>query len=708
MAYSIQTAVSDGTLEVLDLSIKYMDKSHIFVYVDDVLVEGSAYSYVWLTDTRIQLVPAVANGSTIKVIRKTLTDEMWHEFSKGARFSTTSMDENFEQLLFLAQEYSEGIYISDFYSDVDLHLKRILNLGDPINDADAVNLKTLKEYLPNADLIPPILERIAEEEAKSAQIITQGLTLGDKVITGFDGTTLEHNAWVHFAGRDTIGDGGGGSLRFLKGSTATANGVTIYAVTGGRLVREGWSVFGINVRWAGAKGDGVTDDTSAIQAAINVAVASIGGVFIPAGDYVLSSGLIVTSSVSIGGAMQGTTEMPTRLLCSASGILIERSAGADNVVGVHLSNLRIDKTGTAKAAGSYGVKLVGANSNITMRNVEARYFEKNWWLRGVIGAQLFNISGRAGAYGLYTESHSTLSYDTTNCDFYGAKFADQNDTGVYLGPLTQGVNFFGGDVERNTVGVQFANTAPASGAINFYGTWFEANGTHWLFSQKPTPVTFDGCYIYGGAAGGTTLWSNGGSGTITATVQGCKLSATMAVDMDIFNGVWEQNRDDGTLTYSATEPNGYYFQRLANTSFSIGGKTLYNVENIGAGRYQIWASGTPASSGFVVGSKWVDVATGIEYLNDGVSWKKQFSVIETSVTYDFASIPAQSTANTLITVTGAAAGDPVVLGINGTPPNGIIFSAVATATNSVRIYAHNFTGAAIDPASFTFNIKVLK
>ncbi len=104
MAYSIQTAVSDGTLEVLDLSIKYMDKSHIFVYVDDVLVDGSAYSYVWLTDTRIQIVPAVASGSTLKVIRKTLTDEMWHEFSKGARFSTTSMDENFEQLLFLAQE----------------------------------------------------------------------------------------------------------------------------------------------------------------------------------------------------------------------------------------------------------------------------------------------------------------------------------------------------------------------------------------------------------------------------------------------------------------------------------------------------------------------------------------------------------------------------------------------------------------------------
>lgn len=302
MAYSIQTAVSDGTLEVLDLSIKYMDKSHIFVYVDDVLVDGSAYSYVWLTDTRIQVVPAVANGSTVKVIRKTLTDEMWHEFSKGARFSTTSMDENFEQLLFLAQEYSEGIYVADFYTDVDIHLKRILNLGDPVNDGDAVNLKTLKEYLPNADLLPAIVDRVAAEEVKSLALLSQGITIGDKVITGFDGTSLSNNAWVHFAGRDTIGDGGGGYLRFLKGSTATANGVTVYAVTGGRLVREGWSIFGIDIRWAGAKLDG-SDDAAAVRSAIQAAVSSSVGtkkVRIPYGQTGVCG---IGSTIDITGAV---------------------------------------------------------------------------------------------------------------------------------------------------------------------------------------------------------------------------------------------------------------------------------------------------------------------------------------------------------------------------------------------------------------------
>lgn len=450
---------------------------------------------------------------------------------------------------------------------------------------------------------------------------------------------------------------------------------------------------------------------SSLQAAIDAAITnSLPTVRIPPGDFTLPSAspLSITSSVIIEGSVSASGEMMTRLLCPGSGILIERAAGSDNIVGVHLKNLRLDKTGTTKDVGSYGIKAVASNASTSFENVDVRYFEKNWWVRGAIGAQFRNVTGTGGKYGLFTESHAALSYDCTNCDFYGCKFSNANEVGIYLGPLTQGINFFGGDIERNTVGVEFANTAPASGAINFFGTWFEANDTHWVFTQKPIPVMFSGCYLYGGATSGTTLWTNGGSGSITATVRGCKLSATMAVDMDVFNGVWDANKDDGTMTYSATEPNGYYFQKLAHTSFTIGGKTLYNVENIGAGRYNVWAAGSPPASGFVIGSRWTDVTAGLEYLHDGTAFRKQPTVLEASTTYDFASIAAQSTANTLVTVTGAVAGDSVALGVNGTPPNGLIFVAVATAANAVRIYAHNFTAAAIDPASFTFNIKVFK
>lgn len=274
MAYSIQTAVSDGTLAVLDLSIRYMDKSHVQVYVDDVLADGAAYSYVWLTDTRIQIVPAVANGSTLKVIRKTLTDEMWHEFTQGARFSTTSMDENFEQLLFLAQEYSEGIYVSDFYTDVDIHLHKVLNLADPVSDGDAVNFKTLKDFLPYGEAAIGLVTRVTAEETKSNQLIAQGIPYANKLIVGFNATGIPDGAWVNFAGRDTVGDGGGGVFRYSTSSTQTADNIYVFAPTGGgRLIRDGWTTFGFNgtteAAWSGA--DTAVDPTTNIQNLFNAA-----------------------------------------------------------------------------------------------------------------------------------------------------------------------------------------------------------------------------------------------------------------------------------------------------------------------------------------------------------------------------------------------------------------------------------------------------
>ena len=56
-----------------------------------------------------------------------------------------------------------------------------------------------------------------------------------------------------------------------------------------------------NVRAYGAVGDGVTDDTAAIQAAIDAAVAAAGDVFFPDGTYL------------VGGSLQTTCAFCTQL-----------------------------------------------------------------------------------------------------------------------------------------------------------------------------------------------------------------------------------------------------------------------------------------------------------------------------------------------------------------------------------------------------------
>ena len=140
MAYSIQREVSDGTLQTLTLRIAYFKKTHIFVYVDDKIADGSAgYSWVW-DGERIRLNKVVPVGIEVMIRRKTPMDAPFHNFRQGAVFKDVTMDENFIQQLYINQENVEGLSATDFYSDLDLHNYRMKNVGTAISDADAVSL----------------------------------------------------------------------------------------------------------------------------------------------------------------------------------------------------------------------------------------------------------------------------------------------------------------------------------------------------------------------------------------------------------------------------------------------------------------------------------------------------------------------------------------------------------------------------------------
>ncbi|CAG7614866.1 hypothetical protein PAESOLCIP111_01755 [Paenibacillus solanacearum] len=83
-------------------------------------------------------------------------------------------------------------------------------------------------------------------------------------------------------------------------ATPDNTGLVLVAQSGMRLKRvyEGE----ISVRWFGARGDGQTDDTAAIQAAIRVCGERGGTVYIPAGRYICSATIVVPSGVVLRGA----------------------------------------------------------------------------------------------------------------------------------------------------------------------------------------------------------------------------------------------------------------------------------------------------------------------------------------------------------------------------------------------------------------------
>lgn len=76
--------------------------------------------------------------------------------------------------------------------------------------------------------------------------------------------------WYNLKGRTTIGDGGGGTFYWVNGSTTTTNAGTVFRWGNGRLVRQyDGPLF---AKWFGALGKGVSDDTTAVQAAITFAI----------------------------------------------------------------------------------------------------------------------------------------------------------------------------------------------------------------------------------------------------------------------------------------------------------------------------------------------------------------------------------------------------------------------------------------------------
>lgn len=86
-----------------------------------------------------------------------------------------------------------------------------------------------------------------------------------------------------------------------------------------------------------------------------------------------------------------------------------------------------------------------------------------------------------------------------------------------------------------------------------------------------------------------------------------------------------------------------------------------------------------------------------------------FMGLSGSATLDFGSIASLGNEEKTITVTGAADGDVVSVGVlNAAFTAGLIFTGRVSATNTVSVQCYNSTAGAIDPASAVLKVKVFK
>ncbi len=110
--YSIQTAVSDGTMVSLPISIKYDSRENIHVYFDGV-EDGRQWAWVGSTDKALSFSPAVANGVVVRVQRITPLETVPNIYGAAegavgyAEFDADTIDQNFNQTLKVAQEATD-------------------------------------------------------------------------------------------------------------------------------------------------------------------------------------------------------------------------------------------------------------------------------------------------------------------------------------------------------------------------------------------------------------------------------------------------------------------------------------------------------------------------------------------------------------------------------------------------------------------------
>ncbi len=137
------------------------------------------------------------------------------------------------------------------------------------------------------------------------------------------------HAMVMLAGYYAPQDGGGGTFYWDAEETANEDGGTVFAPHGaakGRYVRLRESHHS-NVKWFGAKADGITDDTAAIQAAIDALPDTGGTVTMPGGHYALSAPL----QLGDGNGTRPSRKNGIRLAGAGSGIGHQTLAQTDLV-----------------------------------------------------------------------------------------------------------------------------------------------------------------------------------------------------------------------------------------------------------------------------------------------------------------------------------------------------------------------------------------
>lgn len=314
MAFSWQESAGTAGQKTVAVNIAYLSQADIHVEVNDVEVSG----FTWDSSTLIRLPVStvIAEGDKIAVIRRTNKDHLRLLFAEGAAFTRDNLDEQNTQFLYLAQELVEGRSIDGFYGDIDMNGFRIEQLGDPQNAGDAVNrryvdaatAKNIRVPETSVAVLPKAEDRANrifgwDAQGQPAMVLPESGSAADVLLqlaapTGYQ---LVGGA----VGAPVLGASGGAGMVGYKSGTVQSALDTMGASVSNLIQTRAYTT----PEQFGAKRDGVTDDSAAIQAAID-SLPLGGTVFFSGGVYAVGSTLnLANKKCHLFGAGHNQTKL---------------------------------------------------------------------------------------------------------------------------------------------------------------------------------------------------------------------------------------------------------------------------------------------------------------------------------------------------------------------------------------------------------------
>lgn len=407
-------------------------------------------------------------------------------------------------------------------------------------------------------------------------------------------------------------------------------------VTYGEFVDDGGAVYNVKHTAFGAVGNGTTDDTAAIQAAINQVKASGGTVFFPAGRYRITSTLNIgtsTDAATYGVVLQGVRHTPfpgsaqifwdgadggtlLSVFDSFGGKIdsldfsgITRATrGAGSNQSEHAGLLFHIRYGTASpslatehwsisncsfcGASRYNV-LIGDDAGVTAQNGDASLISfYNCYFRRI-------PQGETSANTVAHIRHRTSNGFSNSC--YGCQFDGDGTYPTYAVSMMSGTMNFYSTVSVGTGTADFFLEGESGALAPGVGVWgWESQSRHFMRANTTSADSAQHAVVLSGLSHSdissdpqnsaeSIIWNEGGWGQLVLV--GCHFNRDVKVDhadAKVFAlGVLFDDRTD------STHPNGYgftgYTDRVSGLWFDAPDFRVQALNRTALGKNEIYA-----------------------------------------------------------------------------------------------------------------------